>query len=185
MTDNKDEAWATAKEGMKKTMTRFVLAHNDITASLYAWCRFVSMTSDTPPDVLTLQMALTACVASYGRAFCSDVEPLKRKQPWVLPEEVPLHEYLMALRHEMVAHSDRRRRFVRILPPGVFENGREMRVALRHLEFDPPCATHEVEARLRRLQSVLDKKSSAAVDCLFEHCKDQPEIKDETPLDDY
>lgn len=186
--DGQIDSWTRAKQGIKQTLARFVLARNDVTAARYGWVQFLKLADrqrPDGPDVLALQLALTSCIASYGRIFCGDEAPLPVKPPWVMPTELQLHEYLMALRHEMVAHSNRRRRFVRILPRGIVENGREKRVATRHLEFVPPCDTDDVSARLQRLQAVLEEHADAALTKLLEHCKDQPEITKETPLDEF
>jgi hypothetical protein len=106
--------------------------------------------------------------------FCGEGWHLPKEDPYVLPHEMRLHEYLIELRHEMVAHSRRDRRRPRIVPVGYDSAGRA-RFTLRAdvLEWRQPEPAIDVQARLERLETVLQAEANAAFAALLKHCPDQ------------
>lgn len=67
----------------------------------------------------------------------------------------------MALRHEMVAHSNHARRKVRIYNPG--DASGRFAFDADHIEFDPPCTVTSIRTHVLRLDAALRAKLEATM----------------------
>ncbi len=164
---------------MKRQFGLWVIRREDITAALHAWCAFRKLAKDAPQDALTALTLLTAFVASYGRVFSGETAH-NGLLGSVNEEDQKLHEHLMTLRHQAVAHSDLDYRAIRLIPPGATADGIPS-VPAHHVHnwrwlvqaIDLRGDHDHVECWLRRLQKDFEHRSEQAFVRLYKECSTQ------------
>mgnify|MGYP003667526853 FL=1 len=167
------------KEGLKRQFGLWAIRREDITMALHAWQAFRKAAKEDPKNGPRALLSLTGFVASYGRVFSGDSAhqglPLDPGN-----SDTALHEHLMELRHQAVAHSDFEYRGIRLIPPGAICQGFPVvpahqtdrwRWLIQALELH--ADQDHVEKWLKTLQKLFEDRSDEALKRLLAECSDQ------------
>lgn len=179
------------KEGLKRKFGLWAIRREDVTAALHAWCSFTKLAKEAPEDALTALVTLTAFVASYGRVFSGETAN-KGLLASADAEDKKLHEHLMVLRHQAVAHSDLDYRAIRLIPPGATADGIEA-VPAQHVHrwrwlvqaLELRGDHDHVERWLRKLQKDFESRADEAFVRLHNECRAQIVPSVVIPLADF
>lgn len=176
---------------MKRDFGMWATRREDVTAALDSWVAFWKANNATPRDILGARRAFVAFIADYGRIFTGDFG-VPSKMPFVPASDAALHEQLMNLRNQAVAHSGLEYRDVRLYPPGALCEGLApvpaheldawrwlVRAGELHVDAE------HVEQRLRSLQKDFQERALRKFDDLMKHCSDRIVAVTETPLDSF
>ncbi len=188
------------KDDLKKQLELWAIRQHDAKNAAVAW-RMAAVGYLTEPcaeerrdrkanDTL-VHLALIAFVASYGRLFTGNLG-LELKAPWVLAEDIAVHEHIMQARHGAVAHSSRELRRVRLVPPGAEYDGRVVTPAVavddwRWLvtSLALKADAGHVDRIVARIHDECAERASQALRRLLESCRDHVIATTITPLDEF
>jgi len=193
MHDDARTRWLNTKQGLKRTFGLWAIRREDITAARNSWHMFRRATGTEGSNPFVQLAAFAAVIAAYGRVFSGNMGlGGKDLNEWVPPEDGELHEQLMKLRHEAVAHSDLAFRSIRLIPPGAVVRGVPVvpahetdrwRWFVRAGELK--ADVDHVERRLLWLQKGFEARVFEAFDRLIAHCGKEIVVSTETSLADF
>lgn len=190
-----DPNWQRKKDGMKNDAAFYTLLLNDLRVAAQAWsdCLHLSEAMDrgssvwNPPWGFQLMAHLTTFVVTYGRLFTGEERHLLPRAPWVTKDELPMHSYVMDLRHEMVAHTKRSRRLLSFRLPRHPVGPGSPRFGLHslQLEFAPPGPIESVAPMLRRMETEIETALRGAIEALDAHCGADRDFSTPIPFDEF
>lgn len=106
-------------DGHETTVGLWAIRRKDATQALHAWTEFFKCVPSVSRDALRAIGHFNALIAAYGLMFLGK-SAIKGRTFDETKETNDLHDKLMRLRDEAVAHSDIDCRSLRLLPPPVW-----------------------------------------------------------------